>query len=110
MSDGQKIFTIDLLFDDGVVHIEVNVPDNLSDNDFDLWSAGVSSGVAGYIAVTQTDHNFKKPQIAKRHKHSFKFIEPSEDDTILNFYCEDCNDMGRVNRQAFNKELLKEKN
>lgn len=108
MPDGQKVFTIDLLFDDGVVHIEVNVPDNLSDAGFDLWSSGVTSGIAGYIGVTHSDHNFKKPQVRvdKKHKHRFKFVEPSEDNKLLYFYCEDCNDMCDVKRERFNKELL----
>ena len=96
--------TVDLLFDDGVVHLVVEPPDDLIDSEFDLWSIGVSAGINRYLAVTQKDHNYKKAPI--KHKHSFKFIEPSELNDILWFACIKCDSLGQINRVVFTKELL----
>jgi hypothetical protein len=102
MSD--KYFVLDLLFDDGVVHIEVEPPHEFSEPDFDKWSLGVTNGIAAYIRVTQEDHNFKKSP--PKHKHRFKFIEPSDSNLILYFYCTRCQDQGQVTRAKLREELL----
>lgn len=119
-----KQFVLDLLFDDGVVHIVVEPPVVLSDSDFDTWSVGVTNGIAAYIAISQSDRNFKKSETVLKdhmpafkfiepsepvliiHKHTFKFIEPSETNLILYFYCTECQDLGQIPRAQLRDELL----
>lgn len=102
--DEVESFNINLLFDDGVVTVNVVPPDNLTEEGFTIWCDGVNSGITAYLQLTQKDRNFKKSK--PPHKHLFKFVEASEDNTILYFYCIRCNDMGQVNRVTLNKELL----
>ena len=99
-------FDVNLLFDDGVVTINVAPPENLTEEGFGIWCDGVNSGITAYLRVTQKNRNFINKRNPSVHKHYFKFVEPSDDDTILYFYCVRCSDLESVNRAALKKELL----
>lgn len=92
----EKKYVINLLFDDGILPVTVSPPENLREEEFAVWAVGVDSGIAGYLGATQTDRNFKKQK--EKHKHSFKFVEPSEDNEFLYFYCMKCDDICTVKR------------
>lgn len=108
----EKIFYIDLLFNDGLVHVEVKTPIEAdTDHNFNLWANGVHAGIAAYLRETQTDFNFNKPDVKVKeveHKHRFLFNEVSEDNESLWFYCTKtrCQNLIKVSRVELYKQLL----
>lgn len=106
-----KQFVVNLLFDDGVITVTVDPPEILAENDFEAWCLGVDNGISAYLTHTQEDRNFKRVKPLRKeplkHKHNFKFVEPSQDNILLWFACTTCSELGFASREALSNTLLK---